>query len=155
MVAAFVSVAHAAQGRTDMKQPCVYLLASRPRGALYIGVTSDLRQRLEAHRSGEVDGFTRSYGIRALVWYELHDEMESAIRDWLLGESCRLLDFLSVRIEYNDSPHSPFRTRFLEDRLHHLKTFYDRALTRYRDLRGETQHIAQDELDDLVVKAAF
>ena len=82
-------------------------------------------------------------------------EMECAIRDWFLGESCRLLDFLSVRIEYNDSPHSPFRTRFLEDRLHHLKTFYDRALTRYRDLRGDTQHIAQDELDDLVVKAAY
>jgi len=82
-------------------------------------------------------------------------EMESAIRDWFLGESCRLLDFLSVRIEYNDSPHSPFRTRFLEDRLHHLKTFYDRALTRYRNLRGDNQHIAQDELDDLVVKAAF
>lgn len=82
-------------------------------------------------------------------------EIDNAIRDWFLGESCQLIDFLSVRIDYSDSPHTPFRTRFLEDRLHHLKTFYDRALTRYRDLRGDNQHIAQDELDDLVVKAAY
>jgi putative endonuclease len=63
-----------------MKYPTVYLLASRPKGALYIGVTSDLGSRLEAHRSGQVEGFSRAYGIHNLVWYELHPDMESAIR---------------------------------------------------------------------------
>ena len=62
-----------------MKQPTVYLLASRPHGTLYIGVTSSLARRLEAHRSGQVAGFTHRYGIHTLVWYELHPDMESAI----------------------------------------------------------------------------
>jgi len=82
-------------------------------------------------------------------------DIENAVRDWFLGESCRILDFVSVRIEYGLYTLTPFQVRFLEDRLHHLKSFYDRALTRYRDLRGGHQIIAQDELDDLVVKAAY
>jgi putative endonuclease len=63
-----------------MKQPTVYLLASKPRGTLYVGVTSDVVARVWQHRQGLVDGFTKRYGVKHLVWYEQHDTMESAIR---------------------------------------------------------------------------
>jgi len=63
-----------------MKQPCVYLMASRRNGTLYVGVTSDLVQRAWQHRSELQNGFTKRYGVHLLVWYELHDTMESAIQ---------------------------------------------------------------------------
>ncbi|SFC42963.1 GIY-YIG nuclease family protein [Pragia fontium] len=62
-----------------MKQPCVYILASRPKGALYVGVTSNLPNRIECHQRGEVLGFTQKYNIKRLVWYELHSSMYQAI----------------------------------------------------------------------------
>ena len=61
------------------KQPCVYLLSSQRNGALYIGVTSDLIRRVYEHRNELVDGFTKRYRIHDLVWYEVHEIMESAI----------------------------------------------------------------------------
>lgn len=61
------------------KQPCVYMLASRRNGTLYIGVTSDLVKRVWEHRNDLADGFTKRYGVHTLVWYELHEEMPSAI----------------------------------------------------------------------------
>lgn len=60
-------------------QPAVYILASRRNGTLYIGVTSNLIQRIYQHRSHQAAGFTDRYGVTLLVWYELHDNMESAI----------------------------------------------------------------------------
>mgnify|MGYP001420206591 CR=1 FL=1 len=63
-----------------MKQPCVYLLASRRNGTLYVGVTSNLVQRVWQHREGLAEGFTKRYGVKQLVWFELHDDMASAIR---------------------------------------------------------------------------
>jgi putative endonuclease len=62
-----------------MKVPCVYILASKPYGTFYIGVTSDLSQRLEQHTKGLFDGFTRRYGIKTLVYYEMHETMPLAI----------------------------------------------------------------------------
>ena len=62
-----------------MKEPCVYLLASRYRGTLYAGVTSDLIKRIWQHKSDLVAGFTRKYGVHQLVWYELHTTMHEAI----------------------------------------------------------------------------
>jgi putative endonuclease len=62
-----------------MKQPCVYILASKRNGTLYIGVTSNLVQRIYQHRTDAVEGFTRSYQVHVLVHYELHDAMENAI----------------------------------------------------------------------------
>jgi putative endonuclease len=59
--------------------PAVYMLASRRNGTLYIGVTSNLLARTYQHRNGFVPGFTREYGVKLLVWYEVHDTMESAI----------------------------------------------------------------------------
>jgi putative endonuclease len=61
------------------KQFAVYILASARNGTLYIGVTSNLPKRVWEHREGVVDGFSKEYGVKTLVWYELHDSAESAI----------------------------------------------------------------------------
>jgi len=62
-----------------MKEPCVYIMTSECRGTLYIGVTSDLPGRVWQHKNEGVEGFTKTYGLKRLVWYECHDTMESAI----------------------------------------------------------------------------
>jgi putative endonuclease len=62
------------------RQPCVYLLASRRNGALYAGVISSLVKRIWEHMQLVVAGFTRKYNVNLLVWYEAHENMESAIR---------------------------------------------------------------------------
>ena len=62
-----------------MKQPAVYIMASRRNGTLYVGVTSDLSRRAYQHREGLVAGFTRRYGCRLLVWYEYYERMDDAI----------------------------------------------------------------------------
>ena len=61
--------------------PCiaVYILASRPFGVLYVGVTNDLARRVFEHREGLLKGFTQARGCKMLVWYELHDSMSEAI----------------------------------------------------------------------------
>ena len=60
-------------------QAYVYLLASRKNGTLYTGVTSDLIKRVWQHKNDVVDGFSKKYNIHLLVWYEVHDEIGSAI----------------------------------------------------------------------------
>jgi putative endonuclease len=62
-----------------VKHPCVYLLASRRNGTLYIGVTSDIVKRIWEHKNDAVEGFTKRYGVHILVWCEAHETMESAI----------------------------------------------------------------------------
>jgi putative endonuclease len=62
-----------------MKQPCVYILASKRNGTLYVGVTSDLAKRAWEHKNDAADGFTKRYIVHLLVWYEVHESMESAI----------------------------------------------------------------------------
>jgi putative endonuclease len=62
-----------------VKQPCVYILASREYGTLYIGVTSDLIARLCQHRSGQVKGFTAKYRVYRLVRFEQLETMHDAI----------------------------------------------------------------------------
>ena len=61
------------------KQPAVYILASKRNGTLYIGVTSDLQRRAWEHKNDLLDGFTKKYGVHQLVYYELHENMVSAI----------------------------------------------------------------------------
>jgi len=61
------------------RQPAVYIMANRRNGTLYVGVTSDLSKRVWQHREGSVEGFTARYGCKMLVWFELHEIMESAI----------------------------------------------------------------------------
>ena len=62
-----------------MKQPCVYILASQRNGTLYVGVTSNLVQRIWQHKNDLAEGFTKKYGVHTLVWFEAHGTMESAI----------------------------------------------------------------------------
>ncbi len=74
------------------KQPYLYILASKMNGTLYIGVTSNLIQRIWQHKNNQVEGFTKKYNVHTLVYYEQHEMMESAIirekqmkkwkRDW-------------------------------------------------------------------------
>jgi putative endonuclease len=61
------------------KAPCVYIVASKRNGTLYTGVTSDLAGRIWQHRNGVIEGFSKKYDCKNLVWYEVHDRMESAI----------------------------------------------------------------------------
>ena len=80
---------------TFERQPCVYILASKSRGTLYLGVTSDLIKRLFQHREGINGGFTSKYCVHRLVRYEMFGDMERAIlrekqlkrwhRDWKIG----------------------------------------------------------------------
>ena len=61
-------------------QPCVYILASKRNGTLYVGVTANLMQRIHQHRIGTIPGFTQEYSIKRLMWYEAHESMDSAIQ---------------------------------------------------------------------------
>ena len=89
-----------------MKQPAVYILASQRNGTLYIGVTSDLVQRIWQHKNDVVEGFTNKYGVHMLVWYELHDDMESAIirekrlKKWNRAWKLRLIEEMNP--DWND-----------------------------------------------------
>jgi putative endonuclease len=80
------------------KQPCVYILASKRNGTLYIGVTSDLVKRGWEHRTNAVDGFTKKYGVHILVYYEVCDDMISAIsrerqlKKWRRAWKLRLIE---------------------------------------------------------------
>ena len=62
------------------KSFCVYILASARNGTLYVGVTSNLIQRVWQHKEGLIDGFTKRYRVKNLVWFEQHEDAESAIR---------------------------------------------------------------------------
>jgi putative endonuclease len=62
-----------------VRQPCVYILASKPSGTLYTGVTSDLIARLWQHRNGQVKGFTSKYRVYQLVRFEQFATMYEAI----------------------------------------------------------------------------
>ena len=61
------------------KQPAVYILASKYNGTLYIGVTSNLSQRMYQHREGMVEGFSKKYGVKLLVYFEMCEDMIGAI----------------------------------------------------------------------------
>jgi len=62
------------------KNPCVYILASKRNGILYVGVTSDISNRVNLHKQDLIEGFTKKYGVHLLVYYEMHHTMPDAIR---------------------------------------------------------------------------
>lgn len=62
-----------------IKQPAVYIVTNFRNGALYTGVTSNLSGRVYQHKQGDIDGFTKRYRCCLLVWFEMHETMESAI----------------------------------------------------------------------------
>jgi putative endonuclease len=63
-----------------MKTGWVYIMTDKPNGTLYVGVTSNLAQRAYQHRTGLVDGFTKQYGLKRLVYAEEHQDMITAIQ---------------------------------------------------------------------------
>ena len=89
-----------------MKQPAVYILGSKPRGVLYIGVTSNLRKRIWEHKHQYTESFTKKYKVYRLVYFEIFNDIENAIvrekrlkkwnRDWKI----RLIE--SVNPEWSD-----------------------------------------------------
>jgi len=85
----------------NAKQPCVYILASKRNGTLYVGVTSDLPKRAWEHREQIVEGFTKRYGVHKLVYYETHGNMVSAItrekqlKKWNRAWKLRLIEELN------------------------------------------------------------
>jgi len=62
------------------RQPAIYILASSKKGTLYIGVTSNLITRTWQHREHQIDGFSKLHDVTRLVWYELTEDMSSAIQ---------------------------------------------------------------------------
>ena len=57
----------------------VYILSSKKRGTLYVGVTSNLQKRIYEHKNGIVEGFTKMYGVHCLVYYEVARDAETAL----------------------------------------------------------------------------
>ena len=84
------------------KQPAVYILANKRNGTLYVGVTSNLVQRMSEHKNNMVEGFTKHYNVHQLVWelvwYEGHESTESAImrekriKDWKRAWKLELIE---------------------------------------------------------------
>ena len=62
-----------------MKNYYVYILASKRNGTLYIGVTNDLARRIYQHKSFSIDGFTKKYKVDKLVYYEITEDVNSAM----------------------------------------------------------------------------
>lgn len=74
------------------------MLASKRNGTLYVGVTSELVKRIWEHKNNVVEGFTKQYDVHTLVWYEMHENMESAItrekalKEWKRAWKLRLVE---------------------------------------------------------------
>ena len=85
------------------RQPAVYILASKRNGTLYIGVTSNLIQRVWQHREDVVEGFSNRYRVHKLVYFEVHESMESAIarekqiKNWRRILKLRLIESMNPR----------------------------------------------------------
>ena len=80
------------------KQFYVYILANKPNGTLYTGVTSELIQRVWQHKNDMAEGFTKKYKVKTLVYYEVHESAESAltrekrIKRWRRAWKLRLIE---------------------------------------------------------------
>ncbi len=79
-------------------QPIVYIITNHRHGTLYTGVTSNLARRMYEHREGLVDGFSKKYDLKMLIWYEVHDTMitaitrEKQIKVWKRGWKIELIE---------------------------------------------------------------
>lgn len=96
-----------------MKQPCVYILASKRNGTLYIGVTSDLYRRMSVHKNGLVSGFSKRYGVQRLVYYEMCETMvvaiarEKQLKEWRRAWKSRLIESMNPEwVDLFDIKHS-------------------------------------------------
>ena len=79
----------------------VYIMASQRNGTRYLGVTSDLINRVGEHRNGIIGGFTKRYGCKMLVWYEAYDDLEEArlrelrMKEWRRAWKLKLIETMN------------------------------------------------------------
>ncbi len=89
-----------------MKQPAIYIMTNKPNGVLYTGVTSNLVQRIWQHKQAFVAGFTKKYNIKSLVYFELCEDMTSAItreKQIKAGSRKKKIELIqSINPEWND-----------------------------------------------------
>ena len=89
-----------------MKQYYIYILASKKNGTLYIGVTNNLVRRVYEHKEGLVEGFTKKYNVKNLVYCEIHNSVyeaikrEKALKKWLRKWKIELIE--KMNSEWND-----------------------------------------------------
>ncbi|BDV34111.1 GIY-YIG nuclease family protein [Methylocystis iwaonis] len=86
-----------------MRGGWVYIVTNRPNGTLYLGVTSNLARRGWEHREGVIDGFTKQYGLKRLVWYEPFRtaiQREKTMKHWPRAWKVRLI--LDMNPEWRD-----------------------------------------------------
>ena len=89
-----------------MRAGYVYIMASGKNGTIYIGVTSDLVQRAHQHREGLIEGFTKEYGCKLLVWFEAYDDIQQAryrelqMKEWKRAWNIRLIE--ERNLDWND-----------------------------------------------------
>jgi len=89
-----------------MKGGWIYIMTDKPNGTLYVGVTSDIASRAYQHRQGLVDGFTKQYGLKRLVYIERHEEIavaiqrEKNIKHWRRDWKVRLIH--SINPDWDD-----------------------------------------------------
>ena len=87
----------------SLMQAWVYIMTNKPRGTLYVGVTAELVLRVWQHREGVVDGFTRQYGLKKLVFYEEHTSMlqalqrEKNIKHWVRQWKLELVETMNPK----------------------------------------------------------
>ena len=87
------------------KQPCVYILASKKNGTLYIGVTNHLVKRIWEHKNNIVEGFTKKYSVHTLVYFEVHNAIEEAIyREKQIKKWSRLKKEALINNEFDKLP---------------------------------------------------
>jgi putative endonuclease len=84
----------------------VYMMASQKNGTIYIGVTGDLLKRADEHRRGLIGGFTKRYGCKLLVWFEMFDDLQQArqrelqMKEWKRAWKVRLIE--EKNLEWDD-----------------------------------------------------
>ena len=89
-----------------MKAGFVYIMANRKKGTIYIGATSDLIKRVYEHREGLIGGFTKRFGCKLLVWFEMFDDLEEArrrelqMKEWKRVWKIRLIE--EKNLEWDD-----------------------------------------------------
>ena len=96
-----------------MKAGYVYIMASGKNGTIYIGVTSDLIKRMYEHREGLIEGFTKKYGCKLLVWFEAHEDLQEArrrelqMKEWKRAWKIKLIE--EQNLDWNDLYPTLFR----------------------------------------------
>ncbi len=117
---------------TKAKRPCVYILASRCNGTLYIGVTSDLWKRMAEHAQGLFEGFSKKYNVKMLVWYSFENDMTMAIdREKKLKEWQRL-----------------WKIRLIEEMNPQWVNLYDEDTGEIKDGPAEAERLSGEPVQD-------